>query len=61
MDSEEIDWQDFVIVEKIELYDDQEMADQQEAYEQITEMQEGKVGRKQALIQQQIVMHMEEN
>ena len=22
MDSEEIDWQDFVIVEKIELYDD---------------------------------------
>lgn len=46
MDSEEIDWQDFVIVEKIELYDDQEMADQQEAYEQITEMQEGKGGRK---------------
>ena len=28
MDSEDIDWQDFVVVEKIELYDDKEMEEQ---------------------------------
>ena len=48
MDSEDIDWQDFVVVEQIELYDDQEMTEQQEAQEQIAEMQNQ--GRQSALI-----------
>ena len=34
METEEVDWHDFVVVEQIDLYNDQEMTEHQQAQEQ---------------------------
>ena len=56
--TDDVDWFDFVVVEQIELYDDQEMTEQQNA-----QLQNAKAADKKssALITQQVKQHMEEN
>ena len=56
--TEEVDWHDFMVVEQIELYNDVEMTEQQNAQQFNAEQ---KAQKSSALIQQQVKQHMEEN
>ena len=56
--TEDVDWFDFVVVEQIELYDDQEMTEQQNAANQNNIEQNAK---KSQILTQQVKQHMQEN
>ena len=58
----DVDWHDFVVVEQIELYNDQEMNEQQMAQEEIfAAEEESKKAKMSAIVSEQVKMHMMEN
>ena len=58
----DIDWHDFVVVQQIELYNDQEMNEQQLAQEQILAAEEEhKKAKMSAIMSEQVKQHMMEN